>query len=62
MSRAICDGCGKDSHIELELRSDGFVHDRIGNLNFCESCGAYVAGVLFVMLQRFKTPSSFVQG
>jgi hypothetical protein len=59
MSRATCDGCGKDCHICLEIDTDGAVHGFLGALNFCETCGSFLAGVIEAVRRSvFKHTSS----
>jgi hypothetical protein len=58
MSRGPCDGCGEDRHLELVIVSElpkGMLADR---LQFCQACGAFVAGWLYKALLMFRLSSS----
>ena len=54
MGRAICSGCGTDSHVYLEVDNDLEVGMLPRELYFCETCGAWLAGIIYASMQRLR--------
>ena len=58
MSRGPCDGCGNDTYIDLEIRSRLPIEMIPNELQFCEACGAFIAGYLSMVMRLFAKFSS----
>jgi len=51
-----CDACGEYRPITLVVTGCDLVEQVLGVRHFCESCGAFLAGVLVATLRIFKRP------
>ena len=56
MSVATCAGCGKETHVYLEVSCDRALTYLVGDKRYCESCGQVVGKVIadVTWMLRFK--------
>lgn len=55
MSAATCSTCGKQDHVYLEIANDLQVGMLARELYFCETCGAWLAGIIYAAMQRLQS-------
>ena len=53
MAQAVCDACGKDSHVYMAIATDGEVNAQFGERNYCLYCAMFMAGVLEAVHRTF---------
>jgi len=58
MSRGSCDGCGKHTYLDLEIRSRLPMEMIPNELQFCQACGSFIAGYLSMVMRLFAKFSS----